>query len=532
MPSPRPPRLRVKDELGRVRTLDAGTESRVCLWQAPASAPLLVLGAGPEPAAFDDSARPVFWIDCPDFITQMPPSWSVPPQWQRVPPSDLKKHLLHSEIWQYRAAPKLFPSFWGPILGELTSSHLAASSRISSTKIPPRAPEATNSVVILPRTTLMHRELVEAFAAHGLRTRSISNDPAKAATETLEILRNETVALFLSLNFEGLDANGELFYLLRTQKIPVAAWLADNPWHVLSRIQQPWWRGVRLFVTDASFVEPLRAHGAEHISHLPLAAWAMPAATSLSTSPIAPTPLPPQTPPIHQTSIIQKPYLTPSTSFITFVGHSRFPQRERFFSGLTLPAQLWEEALCLLATATPPDLLWWQRHLNTTDQWPGLGCRLAGYGAERAALERRTRFLEACLPLGLTIYGDEGWSAQLAITPLPPLDYYTALGTLYAQSRYSLNVTSLQLPAGLTQRHFDVWQAGGFLLTDRSPGLELFPRELTEPISAACPSDIPKIVSHLERDPALRRDLMGAWQCHIQKNHTYIHRVEQFLRPR
>lgn len=497
MPTPRPPRLRVTDELARTRTLDAGPESRVQLTPAHPGAPLLVLGVGPEPAAFDLSHRPAFWLDCPDFLAQMPTSWAVPAHWKQITPNELEPLLPHAEIWHYRAAPKLFPSFWGPVLAALHAGRLAYS--------PARAPERTDPVVILPRTTLMHRELAEAFAAHGLRVIAIDSDPAKAAATTLDILKNETVALFMSLNFEGLDAGGELFHLLRAQKIPVAAWLVDNPWHILSRIQQPWWRGVQLFVTDPSFVASLRAYGAESVSFLPLAAWDMPVTYSASSPP----------------------------NPITFVGNSTFPQRDRFFSGLTLPASLWAEAQSLLDTATPPDLHWWQRRLHTSRMWPGLACRLPGFGAEQSALARRTTFLEACIALGLSVYGDLGWATRLSVrsssTLHPPVAYYTALGGVYAQSRYTLNVTSLQLPCGLTQRHFDVWQAGGFLLTDRSPGLALFPLELTEPVSVVRACDLPAAVERLERDPALRGELQAAWQGVIRAKHRYVHRVGRIV---
>ena len=72
-------------------------------------------------------------------------------------------------------------------------------------------------------------------------------------------------------------------------------------------------------------------------------------------------------------------------------------------------------------------------------------------------------------PAGLVVVGDKGWKHHLPPGPpetplLPPVDYYTTLPGLYRAASYTFNVTSLLLPGGLTQRHFDVWRAGGFLL--------------------------------------------------------------------
>jgi spore maturation protein CgeB len=126
--------------------------------------------------------------------------------------------------------------------------------------------------------------------------------------------------------------------------------------------------------------------------------------------------------------------------------------------------------------------------------------------------------------------GDDGWFELLApdgtepVDIRPPVDYYASLSSVYAGARYSLNVASLLLPSALTQRHFDVWTAGGFLLTDATPGLDIFPEELTAPIRLASPQDLPGAVERLEREPALYRHLQRAWQ-NCLKEHTIRRRI-------
>ena len=70
----------------------------------------------------------------------------------------------------------------------------------------------------------------------------------------------------------------------------------------------------------------------------------------------------------------------------------------------------------------------------------------------------------------------------------PPVDYYAMLPALYRAAPFTLDVTSLLLPGGLTQRHFDVWQAGGFLLTATGSGMDIFLPILPRPSLYAAPA--------------------------------------------
>ena len=85
------------------------------------------------------------------------------------------------------------------------------------------------------------------------------------------------------------------------------------------------------------------------------------------------------------------------------------------------------------------------------------------------------------------------------------------------------------LPHGLNQRHFDVWLAGGFLLSDNTPGLGFFPPELSNEIRFLKARDIPRLVERLEKNPRLRADLMDAWKKEILKAHTYTCRARTIL---
>jgi hypothetical protein len=214
---------------------------------------------------------------------------------------------------------------------------------------------------------------------------------------------------------------------------------------------------------------------------------------------------------------------------LVFVGRSSFPDRRRFFAACRLPPETLQEALALLQDSGPlPDFHWWMRRLGIQLPWPGHAARRAGLGAEECSLARRAQWLQAALPHGLTVFGDAEWRQILPeLADLrPPVDYYTTLPKLYAQARYSLNVTSLLLPSGLSQRHFDVWIAGGFLLTDTTPGLEIFPAELRREIALPHPRRLNEAIARFENDAALRAHLQQAWKSCLLDRHTYRHRIQ------
>lgn len=505
-----PQRLRVRDELGRQRALDTGPTAFSLLYTGAEdlSVPVVLLGLGPDPQAAADilegalptaevvSARQVFWVECPEFSAQMPDRWhtAIPPAWKRLSPEEL---LLLSRrqafrFFRYTQAARLFSTFWGPLLAAIQTARLAGGSV-----------QRPSTTIVIPGSEgdLLTHELEAAVRAEGYTPiRPSGSAPDVAA----QITQDERPALYLSVNLRGLDAEGETFRLLQARGVPVAVWFVDNPWHQLSALRLPWWREADLFVTDASFIEPLRRHGAASVHHLPLGAW-MPEGGEAAPEALSP---------------------------IVFVGRSAFPHRERFFSGCRVPPQLQAEAEKRLTdpgidASALPHVQWWEERLGGRESWPGNTIRQAGLGAERCSTLRRRLWLESAHGIGLTVFGDDAWRDALppGTDVRPPVDYYHGLADIYRHAPYSLNITSLLLPQGLTQRHFDVWTAGGFLLTDATPGLDIFPRELTRPIALSHPCRLAGRLEELEKDPRLRAHLSQAWRSCLREQHGYPARL-------
>jgi spore maturation protein CgeB len=105
------------------------------------------------------------------------------------------------------------------------------------------------------------------------------------------------------------------------------------------------------------------------------------------------------------------------------------------------------------------------------------------------------------------------------------VDYYGPLAQIYRHARFTLNLTSLLLPHGLTQRNFDVWAAGGFLLTDHTPGLAIFDPKLAQEVAFTTPTSLHDLIRRLDSDASLPDDLKRAWRDHILKKHLYSQRI-------
>ena len=482
----RPIRVKFKNELGSSTTLPEGEQY---LRLQGAGRDVLVLCPGPSPAlcaALLEGPGRVFLLHVPAFEDQMPAKWhtDIPRHWERVTMEAARAMLPGTRILHYAPATRLLPSVYAPLLARLN----------------PAGTRSAGAVWLpCPDRALIVPELEHAARGLGLHPERL---PATiSAPDLARRLEAAVPGLFLSVNFHGLDPWGENLAVLEAAGAAVAVWCVDNPLHLLTAQKNQLWKRLPLFVTDDWFIGPLRALGAD-ARHLPLA-----------TSP----------------RFFGPGERCPGGRDLTFAGRSSFPDRDRFFAACRIPAELAEEARRL--TGRQAHFGWWRDRLPHIPLWPGNEVRILGLGAETASAAWRRGCLTALNAAeDLTVIGDEAWRELVPGVRLrAPVDYFGGLADVCRRASFTLNLTSLLLPHGLTQRHFDVWACGGFLLTDATPGLSIFPRELARAVAFETPEQASELLRTLAGSPDRKEELRRAWQELILSEHTYDHRLRTIL---
>ncbi len=501
--------------------------------------------------------QPVYVVESEDFIHTVTEACaaigqdmqSLPAHWHCISVQEAWQRLANTEhtmaLWWYRNNTRLLPEFWTPLLGALQawSAGLAPLpvqvQQSSADKAKANTAQGTVPVILLGcgENQLLAQELRCAFEELGYLVQEVNARLGKNLTCVLQSLpSNAQVSMFFSINIQGLDAQGEDAALLQALGIAIALWFVDNPWHVLAALRLPWWKKCALLVTDASFIPALQQHGAEKVKHIPLAVaqhmWQ------------------------NGRSRHEKLWRNNSNASIfeavqeaacIFVGRAAFPQKEQFFAAARMPEAVWQKAQCLLQTKQEsshehaqeliPDFHWWAEQLHVQSFWPQASVRSVGLGAEQSAQYQRVTWLQALCSQPAAVFGDASTWQQLLPHAAPryffeAVDYYTQLPALYGAASSVLNVTSLLLPQGLTQRHFDVWAAGGFLWTNVTAGLAIFPEVLTKPISMAHPAQLVQCLQG-QGSKALslgaKEELIQGWQEHLRAEHSYVQRVRAVL---
>lgn len=531
--STRPKRISLPDFFGRSLSLPDGPEAWSCRGKGDA---VLLLGLGPglpRQLPFFNGATEVYCLESPRIASAvqqaraqagLEPTPPLPANWREVAVDEAVALAASCRCYVYMPGLRLDPQFWGPLLGRVDASQGGAKSELGRAV-------GGGRPVLLPGNDgqLLHQELRHALAQCGLgpvvenlpqpqfRSMAAAGGASAAgdafAASWRDFLRGSKPEFLLSVNLRGLDAEGRIFHLCRAMGISVALWFVDNPWHVLSGVRLPWWQDAHIYVTDAGFVDGLKAQGAERVFHLPLA--------------VAP----------HMWRGLDS--LPTRFEPPLFVGRSAFPDKERFFAAASVPQTLEAEAASLLARSSGPQdaphFFWWHNRLGGS-LWPGYDVRRPGLGAERCAQANRTRWLlaggagQSRQSGGLRVIGDEGWQDLLPRADIrPPVDYYAALPDCYARAQAVLNVTSLLMPHSLSQRHFDVWASGGLLLSDATQGLAIFTDTLVEPMRLRGPEDFMVKCDWFQTHPVDALDLRHAWREHLRAAHGYEHRILRIL---
>lgn len=461
----------------------------------------LGLGAGIEDILpYCEKKEQIFYLEHEKFAEQI--HLKVPENFIKLTEKELvnlcdKNFFAGTDILFYKQNLQLFPSFWNNTLIELRNRALSPTFSQSAYK---------QNYIFLSggKNDLLHRELCRSIQDIGCIPLEIGG---KTLQEILEFLDAKPPVLYLAINAQCLDGNGIIYEQLKHKHIPLALWFVDNVWNILSCFSQSWWKECNLFLTDFSFAGELQNEGAKNIFPLPLASHNLPA----NYQPIPEIPL-------------------------FFVGNSSFANKNAYFSGCKLEHDFKQNLYrtiqknLFVQKELPNFHSIYQELLPNQPLWQNKNGRTAGYATTKADLYLRKLWLEGLSPL-IHIMGDSAWQDILSTTHTfyKPVDYYNTLPTYYKNSLFTLNLTSLLMPANLSQRHFDVWKHHGFLLSSPSKGMEIFPQDIQSIITVNNPQDCLNRLELLLTKPALKTEIQKTMQEEISKNHRYTHRLQYIL---
>ncbi len=507
--------LSIFDELQRKKTLLSGnyafsllnlnafknlyisTSEEICLKKDN----LLFLGLGANLETILNlihSQKKIYYLECENFTKQI--ALELPHNFIQLSIEEFyillnsPLFLANTDFIFYKQNLQLFPRFWRPILLSLYE-HNNKSLSLQKSK-----------TILLSGSTqdLLHREIAFAIEQLGYTPLSLHT---KQLEELIEIIEQENPSFFLSINAQNLDTNGLLYEYLQKQNIPLALWFVDNPWNILSNIQQDWWKECKIFLTDYSFAPELKNEGAKYIYPLALASHDLP--TQYKDIPKLP---------------------------LFFVGNSAFKNKDSYYSACTLDRET-EQSLYreikknLFEAIELPNFHTIHQKLFPHEKlWLSKTNRTVGYATIKADLYLRKLWLESLHPF-LEIMGDNAWDDLLTTKPkrYNPVDYFTQLPSYYKQAEFTINLTSLLMPHNLSQRHFDVWRHQGFLLSTPSNGMNIFPKELHSQYTISCPQQCANIVEYFLIHTKEKQELKNSMQKIIYEKHRYIHRLQEMF---
>ncbi len=361
------------------------------------------------------------------------------------------------------------------------------------------------TIVMLDTGYLTVADCIRGFEKSGHKVYTIS--PGDEFIKRLLTLLVEVKPDFLmSVNHLGFDEEGKLTQLLSELNIPFAIWYVDSPTYVLKDDPRNVSDHCSLFCWDSCYLDRMEKMGYVSPLHLPLA-----------TDPDVFRPL--------------NRSVGSQENSLSFVGNSMKFATESFRDRVSSTAyqKLRKSAVArqLESRQLPMGEILRQLGVPAGDKSLDLEASFVW----EATKEYRLRLVEALLPLGMTVYGDEGWHEFLSDSRCirPSVDYYEELPRLFNNTNVNFNATSLQMKRAVNQRVFDVAACGAFLLTDRMPDMEVFFDIGTEAVCYETVEEAVELARYYLNNAAEREKVALAARKRVQAEHTYTQRMSALI---
>ena len=370
-------------------------------------------------------------------------------------------------------------------------------------------------ILLISAKHYLMAELASGCQALGIDHAVLFLGGISSSAELEEKLRSEVDRFapdfLLTMNHLGLDREGMVSEFCRQRELPLLSWFVDRPDLFLPQYANLDNPCLAYAVWDADAIGPLENAGYGRAFHLPLAA-------DLGRIQFVPD--------------------APALREVAFVGNSMHAATEKCWRLSGQPDALrglWENVAKKFAASAVRDLSEFvvRQHAEANALRelcdPSAKASLDSFVYWRATQIYRRDCMEAILPFGPVVAGDEHWRTLLggaSWTYAGPLHYYSDLPDFYRSTGINFNTTSMQMKGALNQRVFDVPASGGFLLTDYREQIDAAFEVGREVVCYYGVEEIVDLVRHYLANPAARKKIAARAREHIEKEHSYAHRIE------
>jgi spore maturation protein CgeB len=318
----------------------------------------------------------------------------------------------------------------------------------------------------------------------------------------------------LTINHAAFDSIGLLSKILEQFKMPFISWFVDSPLYIFKNAEPQKSNYLYLFLWEKSYVERLIELGFSHVFYLPLASGH----ESLAITPI--------------TAQERELY----NCDVAFVGNSNKENTTDWFNKeYTSPKiiELTNEAVKF--QIKNPDVE--MRHIlhdldtaNLLDKFDSeTKLQFEAYCTLKATELFRNKVVKMLSEnFNLKIFGDERWKENYSKNYCRKLDYYKDLPKLYKNAKIIVNVTSFQMNSAVNQRVFDVFFAGGFMISDyRSDYDGLFGTNVV-PVYKSI-DELQNLVKFYLNQEQERKKISEIIREIVTKNHLYSMRISELF---
>lgn len=148
-------------------------------------------------------------------------------------------------------------------------------------------------------------------------------------------------------------------------------------------------------------------------------------------------------------------------------------------------------------------------------------------GFKIAQMERKSLIAELSKHNQVDLYTDDENIKMPGVRNRGLADYWEVAPKIFNRSRINLNFTIRNIRSGLPLRIWDIMGAGGFLITNYQPELEMYFKNGEDLVYFTDKEDLAKKVKYYLEHEEERRQIALNGQRKVRELHTYNHRFDE-----